>query len=487
MTATVQTWGLLQSAAPVFVGVGVALVVLVLDALHLRKAAVGIAIVGLFAAAGVCLWSGLNVDSAVVEDVAVFGGAVSGLAAFTYLLGALALLGSAEWLVASESGGVAGGLVAFGGAASALLMGSSDLAVTVIALEVLALTGYALVATGGTARAYEASMKYFVQGAVVAGVMLYGLAIGFGAVGSSLAYRDLAAPFQATVVSQPATIFILFMLAAFAFKLGAAPFHSWAPDAYETAPSGIAAAVASGPKVAVLTGAGILFAGVAGAVDRSTGEWAPVWLWAAVVVAMLSIVVGNFGGLRQLRYQRMLAYSGIAQVGYAVAGFVALGSRFAEMILFGLTYTFAVVAGFLVVDAVRESQPDWNGNTPALAGLGVRRPFLAAAISVVMLSLTGIPLTVGFWGKFFLLNGIASSGWEWLAVAVIVGSVVSFGYYGGVIRSMYLEEPAAPVAMTTRRPGAATWTVLLIALAILAGGVLPLFTGPEWLFAIFSL
>ena len=462
--------------SPLLAGLLTVLLVLAVDTVG-RSAAIWVGALGLLVSATVSLWSGLVHDGDWVFGGALaVGGRTAYVAAFLYLLSALFVAGGSKSLIASRSGGQVAALIGFSTVASIVLASSRDLALTVLSLETVALTGYALVASGNRRRSDEASMKYFVQGAIMTGILLYGSAVLFGVYGVGVRYDELAMGVSTAQTAGPILLVLAAMTSAVSFKMSAFPFHSWAPDAFETAPSTPAATLASIPKIAAILMAIVLFGGV---FLRHFETWTVMF----ATVAVASIAFGNLAALKQASYQRMLAYSGIAQAGYAFAGFVALIPSGPTWIkLFAATYALGVAGAFLAADAVRETREDWDGSIEGLAGLASERPLLAAAIGTCLLSLTGIPLTAGFWGKFWVFLTAANAGWEWLAAVGFVGSVISFGYYGAVLRAMYLDSPGNSRATTPATetdggsPGPATFVTAILALAVLAVGLFPLFT-----------
>ena len=365
--------------------------------------------------------------------------------------------------------------------ASALLaMATSDLVVLVIALESMSLTAYGLVALGGTDRAREAAMKYFVQGAVASGMLLVALAVLFVGTGGTGGYAHvfaidagLSAVQPAGALPSQALLLAWTLLAvAVAFKAGAFPFHSWAPDAYETALPAAAGLLASVSKVAaVAVMATLLGTRVLLAAPADAGQ-------AALAIAMLaagSITFGNLVALRQRSLRRMLAYSGIAQVGYALIGIVT-GAPWTTFLLVAV-YAPAALGAFLVAEALESGDGDWDGSIEGLSGLSRTSPALAAALVVLMLSLTGVPLLAGFIGKLLVFASAAKGPWLWLAILGAVGSVVSFGYYGAVIRSAYMAPDDDASAPERRRTDVATVAACALAVVVVVAGVAPLLSG----------
>jgi NADH-quinone oxidoreductase subunit N len=406
---------------------------LVLSGFRLAKSAVLSCVYGLVIGAAIA-----GVQAQTIADVAgpVGAGPTYSLpVAVCLALGAAVLGASLHPLSANGPGPRIAALVALGSCAAAFMTAVTDLLLLFIAVETLALCGYGIVAIAATNRARESAMKWFVQGSVATVVFIAGLAVLLLQTGGTLAYATLAELAAAPASSVTLAVGFALVLAALAFKAGAFPFHSWMPDAFETGPAPGIAMLASVGKVAPLTAAAYLVATISGV----TGDrLAPV----LAVLAVSSIVFGNLAALRQGSLARMLAYSGVAQVGYGFVGLV-LGIDALTVLVFAALYGITSAASFLFVVALGAAEPEWDGSIAALSGLSRRRPALAIALGVIMFSLTGMPFTAGFWGKFVVIAAAASSGWLWLAVVAMLGSVVSFGYYGGVLRSAFMGEGEA--------------------------------------------
>jgi NADH-quinone oxidoreductase subunit N len=495
-----STQELVAYLSPLIAGLATAVLVLAWEVLGSRRAAVAIGSIGMFLAAGLAAWSSQVHEARLLLDVAAAGDSRAILAGWVFGLTGVALLAGLRSLSSASSGAQVAALAAFTGSMSVVLLSSFDIALTLIALETLALAAYALVALGDSDAADEAAMKYFVQGALVAGLLVFGVAVAYGVFGGTTDYFAIASGLRsvpAELVDSgaggkvmppllPAALLTLaFAGSAFFFKLGAFPLHSWVPDAYETARPSAAATMSAGPKIAVLAAMIVLLVGV------FQGQ-AAVWTKLIAGIAVASMIFGNFGALRQMSYQRMLGYSGIAQVGYALIGFVGIARGPEPILLFAITYAMAVTGAFVAVDAVRETNPAYDGSIQGLAGLGRERPWLGAAMSACMFSLTGIPLTAGFWGKFAVFSYAVYSGWEWLAVVGAIASVVSFGYYGRVMMVMYFERPTALHSTEgaeegTGGVGPASAALVGVALLIVAIGVIPLLTGLDSVLGLLAL
>ena len=458
-----------------------AVVAMALDAFASRRAAAWGALAGLAlaAAAGAVSWflPGLGVGR-----VAIIGSSLASTGAAVALLAALALAGGWRRFAHGVRGGEAAALVAVSTAGAIGSLWARDLVTLLVLLEVMGLAGYAMVALAGTAPARESAMKYFVQGAIATGFAVFGLGVLYAASGGTVAYAGILAAVEQpafAALARPLLAGGALVLVTLGFKVGAFPMHSWAPDVYETAEVADAAYLASAPKVAAMVALAVF---VLTALGRDVSP-AP-----RVLVAVLctgSIVVGNFAALSQMSLRRMLAYSGIAQVGYALVALTG-ADRGQAILIFAPLYGLAALGAFLAAQAVGETESGWDGSVAGLSGLAARRPALAAALSVCLLSMMGLPLTAGFFAKFLVFAAAVGAGYTWLAVVGVLGSVVSFGYYGRVIRVMYFEEgDGTPRPQATARPASRVTGAIAIVLVIV--GVAPVFAGINWLMTIMGL
>lgn len=439
-------------------------IALAFDAWDVRRGAVFTVVAGAFVA---------GVAAALAGPVpGDYRGATGAVVA---LLAAASLAGGRRRMAEAAHGGQTAALGAFTLAASLLAIAATDLLTLALALEVMALAAYALVALAGTDRAREAATKYFVQGAVATGMLVLALAVLFARGGGSLTYQAVLTGGGGVFPRSAALLGLALLVCVLAFKSGAFPFHSWAPDAYETAEPPVAALLSSAPKVAVIAATVFVFLPPTPTGDPSVTV---VLRTVFAVLALASIVFGNLAALRQRSLTRMLAYSGIAQVGYALVG-VASGRGPATLVFAGV-YGLGAAGAFLAAEAIHEGDPSWDGSIAGLAGLSRRRPVLSSALAALMLSLTGIPLLGGFVGKLAVFAGAAGS-LTWLVVAGVVGSVVSFGYYGSVIRATYLAEEAEPAAERSVQPSPAALAAICLAVLIVALGLVPLVFGTRWL------
>jgi NADH-quinone oxidoreductase subunit N len=230
---------------------------------------------------------------------------------------------------------------------------------------------------------------------------------------------------------------IALCVAGLAFKASVAPFHQWTPDVYEGAPTPITAFMAVATKVAAI---GVLLRLFDVALIETHASWGP----ALAALATITILVGNVGALGQSSLKRMLAYSSVAQAGYILAGVVVATQLGAQAAVFYLAvYLPMNMAAFAVIVA-RERETDLGDNVAALTGLGRERPWLAWPMTISMLALAGIPATAGFIGKFYLIDAAVAGGYTWLGVVIVVGSMISLGYYLPVVAAMWMRPSPVP-------------------------------------------
>jgi len=327
----------------------------------------------------------------------------------------------------------------------AVLGASQNLVTLFLGLELLSIPLYVLCASRlGLERSLESGLKYLIIGSVGSATLLYGLALVYGATGAT-DFAAIAHKLSAGTNTMSLTGIGL-VVAGLAFKASVAPFHQWTPDVYEGAPTPITAFMAVATKAAAL---GIFLRLFDVAFIDAADDWAPI----VAVLATITIVVGNVGALPQTSMKRMLAWSGVAQAGYLLGGIVVASDVGARALVFYLAvYTMMNLAAFAVVIA-RERETRLGDDIEALRGIGASRPVLAWPMTISMLALAGIPATAGFIGKFFLIDATVDGGYTWLGVIIVVGSMVSLGYYLRVIAAMWLTgEAAAAVPPAGERP-----------------------------------
>jgi NADH-quinone oxidoreductase subunit N len=360
---------------------------------------------------------------------------------FTVLVLALVALASAEYVQERMTfRGEFYALLLFAGLAMMLATAATNLLMIYLAIEFLSIVSYLL--TGylrGDSRSSEAAVKYFVYGATASAIMLYGFSLFYGATGTI----DLAGIASALATGSmtvrwlvyPATIMTLVGLG---FKIALVPFHQWAPDAYEGAPTPVTAFLSVGPKA---VGFAVLIRFLLTALPDFQVDWMALLAGMAIVTMFL----GNLVALWQTNVKRMLAYSSIAQAGYMLIGLAALAPQAQSwttglnaLLLYLFAYLFANLGAFAVVIAVENRTG--SAELPAFAGLMRRCPWLAIAMFIFLLSLIGIPPTGGFMGKLFVFGAAIQRQMILLAVVGIINSVISVGYYYTIMREMFFTE-----------------------------------------------
>ncbi len=347
-----------------------------------------------------------------------------------------------------------------------LMAMATDLLVIFLGLEVLSLAVYVLTALRrDTAASVEGGFKYFILGGFSSAFFLYGLAFIYGVTRTTK--LDQIAIALASGTGHPALAFIGvgLLLVGFGFKVSVVPFHMWTPDAYEGAPTIVSGFMSTGVKAAAFAAFVRVFAS---AFDPMRAVWVPV-LWA---VAAVTMVLGTVVGVAQTNLKRMLAYSSIAHAGYILVGLVSANELGKSAVLFYvLAYGVTNLGAFGII-ALLGSRERANDDLPSMVGLSERNPALAAAFSVLLLSLGGIPPTAGFVGKWYIFSAAVSAGDYGLAVIGVLTSVVSIFFYLRVIVMMYMADPA-DLPASPAAPRAAALAVAAALLVTFYLGVLP--------------
>jgi NADH-quinone oxidoreductase subunit N len=425
-----------------------------------------LSLVALGATAGLTIWQwdahksivsgALRIDdlSLVLNLIIVTGGALAVLLAWRSQAAREAAHGEFHALLLSSIAGMS------------LLAAAQNTVALFVGLELLSIPLYVLCATElRREHSLESGLKYLIIGAVGSATLLYGLAMIYGATGATDFGAIAAALSSGSLATDPLMLTgIALCVVGLCFKASVAPFHQWTPDVYEGAPTPVTAFMAVATKAAALV-VFLRFFDVA--LIGAQSRWGP----AVAVLATITILVGNVGALGQSSLKRMLAYSSVAQAGYLLAGVVVatqLGIR--ATVFYLAVYVFMNMAAFAVIVA-REREAGYGDSIQAVSGLGRERPLLAWPMTISMLALAGIPATAGFTGKFYLIDAAVSGGYTWLGVVIVIGSMISLGYYLPVIAAIWMrkapsEQPggselAAPAS--TRPPGGQ-------ALPALAGG-----------------
>jgi len=417
-------------------GATVVLLVGLIGSQWVRAQAVpALTLVALAAGLGVTIWQ-WNAQKSIVsgalriDDLAltlnlvlIAGGAFTVLLAWRSLAAREAAHGEWHALLLTSIGGMS------------LLASAQNTIAVFVGLELLSIPLYVLCATElRREHSLESGLKYLIIGSVGSATLLYGLAMIYGATGSTDFTAIAGALANGGLASDPLTLTgIALCLAGLCFKASVAPFHQWTPDVYEGAPTPVTAFMAVATKVAAL---GVFLRLFDVAFIGAHGSWGP----AVATLAAITIVVGNVGALGQSSLKRMLAYSSVAQAGYMLAGVVVATRLGVQATVFYLAvYMLMNMASFAVIVA-RERETGFGDSIEAVAGLGRERPALAWPMTVSMLALAGIPATAGFIGKFYLIDAAVSGGYTWLGVVIVIGSMISLGYYLPVIAAMWMRE-----------------------------------------------
>jgi NADH-quinone oxidoreductase subunit N len=342
-----------------------------------------------------------------------------------------------------------------------VLASARDLILLFVAFELMSLPLYAL--AGFRKRdgaAVEAALKFFLVGSVSSAVMAYGLSFVYGAARTT----QLAGVAKAVATGDPWLILgLVTAFVGFGFKIAAFPFHMWVPDTYEAASTPFVAWLSVAPKAAGFVG---LFRVYFDGMGPEAGAWGPM----AAGLAALTIVGGNLMALPQQNTKRLLAYSGIAHIGYMLVGFAAASVAGTAMVLFYLVaYVFGNMGAFLVVEAVARSEG--SEHVSAFRGLAQRSPLLALAMLLFLLSLGGIPFVAGFWAKLYVFWAAAQGGLYWLVLVGAVLSVVALFYYLLVAKKMYIEAPSTSTRVHLEP--ALALSVILCVIGVVVLGVYP--------------
>lgn len=387
-------------------------------------------------------------------------------------ISAICILASLEYLDQQKiNSGEYYGLILFGTVGMVLMSSAMELVLIFIALEISSISTYILAGyRRRTAIGTESSIKYFLLGSFATAFFLYGVALMFGATGST-SIPDIAKSLSGGNAGTLALVATALMLIGLGFKVASAPFHVWTPDVYEGAPAPVVALMSTGPKAAAFA---VLLRVLFG--TSSTG-----WFWLIWISAALSMTIGNLGALVQSNVKRMLAYSSIAHAGYLLVAFAA-GSDFVASaaskdvsltaaIFYTAAYAAMNVGAFAVVSHFAGAGERYV-TIDDYAGLGRRAPLLAFTLTIFMLSLIGIPLTGGFFAKYYVFNAALQSNLIWLTIIGVVNSAVAAYYYLRLIVVMYMREPTIEAAPEPVSPAMST-ALVLAALATIYLGVVP--------------
>lgn len=313
-----------------------------------------------------------------------------------------------------------------------------------LGLELLALSSYAMVALNrDSATSSEAAMKYFILGALASGLLLYGLSMIYGATGS-LDVSKVAAIISSSRGIDPLIMFgLVFVVSGLAFKLGVAPFHMWVPDVYHGAPTAMTLFIGSAPKLAAF---GFIMRILADSLAGAVSDWQGM----LVILAMLSMALGNIVAIAQTNLKRMLAYSTISHMGFLLLGILAgTKSGYASGMFYVITYVLMTAGAFGMIMLLSRAGFEAD-NIDDFKGLNQRSPLYALLMLFIIFSMAGIPPFLGFWAKLAVLEGALNAGYTWLVVFAVLMSVIGAYYYLRIIKVMYFDGPTDLAPITAR-------------------------------------
>src|SRR6266436_4721596 len=333
-------------------------------------------------------------------------------------------------------------LLLFATAGMGVLASAQELLTAFIGLEMSSISSYVLAGYRRDAlKSGESAMKYFLLGSFATAFFLYGIALVYGSTGTTMLDKMAAADMSSTLLK----LGLAMILIGLGFKVAAAPFQVWTPDVYEGAPTPVTAFFSAGPKAAAFALLLRIFATVPAATH--------FWFWAFWVLAVLTMFAGNLGALVQTHIKRLLAYSSIAHAGYILVAFAAVTSMakggraeaavaYAAVLFYLLSYALVKLGAFTIVSQLGGAG-EKNLSLDDYAGLSQRQPVVAAMLSIYLLSLLGLPVTAGFFGKFYIFKAAVNSHLLWLAVLMAINSIIGAYYYLRVIVVMYMRESSA--------------------------------------------
>ncbi|MDI3317495.1 MAG: NADH-quinone oxidoreductase subunit N [Bacillota bacterium] len=459
----------LASILPELILTGLGLLLLVLAAFSSeaseRAASPYLTVIGLLVAFVSLLWTP-------VEAQPVLGGMVySDLFTLFFrmvLIGALIIVVLMSTPYVDRKGispGAFYALLLFSSAGALFFLNAADVVSFYVGLETLTIPSYLLAGMmTRDARSNEASLKYFLNGAVASAVLLFGFSLLYGATGTT--EMTLLARRLAEAGADPLALSGMFLvLVGLGFKIAAVPFHLWAPDVYEGAPTPVTAFLSVVSK-------GAAFAAILRLLFTALVPLQADWRAVFAVLSVLGMVVGNVSALHQRNLKRLLAYSSIAHAGYIMAGLAAGTSLgFQAVMFYVLVYAVMNLGAFAVVVALGDAGEEES--LEGIRGLRQRNPWLAVAMALFMLSLIGIPFFPGFWGKLYLFQATIQAGMAWLAIAIGINSAISVYYYYGVIHAMFVRAPADGHAQPFHPSWGVGLGVAVTALAVILVGLAP--------------
>ncbi|HET9398072.1 MAG TPA: NADH-quinone oxidoreductase subunit NuoN [Sphingomicrobium sp.] len=410
-----------------------------------------------------------------MEAGPLFGGliAADGFGGFgkvtVFIAAAIVIIAAHGWFERDfEHGAEYPVLILLSAVGMAVMVSATSTMSLYVGLELTSLSSYVLASYRRTdERSAEAGLKYFVLGALASGILLYGISLLYGFTGTTQ-FDGIAAAFARDETPSLGLLFgLVFVMAGVAFKISAVPFHMWTPDVYEGAPTPVTAFFASAPKIAAVLLATRL------SLD-ALGPAIEAWRQIVIVAALASIALGAIAAYGQTNIKRLLAYSSINNVGFALIGLAAGGVRGASSVLFYMAvYAVMTLGAFLIVLRMRTADGPVE-SLDSLKGLSQTRPWLAAGLAMFMFSLAGIPPLFGFWPKLLVFWAAVDAGLIALAVAGIVGTVIGAYYYIKIVKLMYFDPPG----QSFTKVRAPVESALIVAAALIVSPLGYLLMGP---------
>ena len=337
-----------------------------------------------------------------------------------------------------------------------VLASSTDMIMIFLGIEIISISLYILAGVRRKdIKSNEAALKYFLLGAFATGFLLYGMALIYGSTGSTKLAIISKVISGGQIISEPLMIMgVVLLIIGFSFKVAAVPFHMWAPDVYQGAPTPVTAFMAVGPKAASLA-----------AFYRIMTEAMPglsySWEILLCIVSVLSMFIGNLGAIMQTNIKRLIAFSSVSHVGYLLIAIIAKNSLSSSSLMFYmLTYTFMIFGVFGIV-VLLGRKGDENLEIENYSGLAYKHPIIALTMTIFLLSLGGLPPLAGFVAKFYIFSAALNEGYLILVIIAVLNSAISFYYYLKVIVFMYMKEPVKPLNVTL-----SPMTLLVIAISV---------------------
>lgn len=420
-------------------------------------------------------WFFYDVDPRVIMNGLIVSDSLgAALKSFLCLLIAVGLVYSKKYLL---SRGLHRGeyfsLTLFATLGMMVMISSNHFLSLYLGLELLSLSLYAMVALQrDSGRSSEAAIKYFILGAIASGMLLYGMSMIYGATGNLNIDAIVASILADDADSTLLRLGVVFLIVGIGFKLGAVPFHMWVPDVYQGSPTSVTLLIGTAPKIAAFAFILRLLAEALGHPSLQQ-EWSQM----LTVLAVASLVIGNVVAIVQQNFKRMLAYSTIAHMGFLLVGFMT-GSMtgYSASLFYVLTYVLMALGGFGVILLLARDGFEAE-ELSDLSGLSQRNPWCAFLLMIILFSMAGIPPTVGFWSKLFVIQAIVDLGYVGLAVLAVMSSLVGAFYYLRVVKIMYFDASEVSDSAVTYRTGMAIFGVnglLLLGLGLFPGWLLSL-------------